>query len=85
LFKKRLVTGIVLSLCVLMVRLAYPAEHIDYRNGIRGGLSISIDGMHALDYENFGCAVGGLPIGYVASTLFDVRENCGGVAKTPPF
>jgi hypothetical protein len=36
---------------------AYAEEHIDYRNGIRHVLLISIDGMHALDYEN--CVNGG--------------------------
>ena len=36
---------------------AYPQDHIDYRNGIRHVLLISIDGMHALDYEN--CVNGG--------------------------
>jgi hypothetical protein len=28
------------------------SEHINQRNGIRHVLLISIDGMHALDYEN---------------------------------
>src|SRR3984893_7201029 len=36
---------------------AYPEDHIDNRNGTRHVLLISIDGMHALDYEN--CVKGG--------------------------
>jgi Type I phosphodiesterase / nucleotide pyrophosphatase len=36
---------------------AYSEARIDYRNGIRHVLLISIDGMHALDYEN--CVHGG--------------------------
>ena len=39
-----------------MVPHAY-SEHINERNGIRRVLLMSIDGMHALDYEN--CANGG--------------------------
>ena len=31
---------------------AYSEDHLDSRNGIRHVLLISIDGMHALDYEN---------------------------------
>ena len=36
---------------------AYSEDHLDSRNGIRHVLLISIDGMHALDYEN--CVKGG--------------------------
>ena len=46
-----------MTLAVLMAPAAYPEDHIDYRNGIRHVLLISIDGMHALDYEN--CVNGG--------------------------
>ena len=47
---------IALSLAALVVPLAY-SDHINHRNGIRRILLISIDGMHALDYEN--CVSGG--------------------------
>jgi hypothetical protein len=60
LFKKRNATGIALSLAVLMAPQAYPQDDhisINNRNGIRHVLLISIDGMHALDYEN--CVNGG--------------------------
>jgi Type I phosphodiesterase / nucleotide pyrophosphatase len=58
LIKKRTVTGFALTLAVLVAPVTYGAEdHIDYRNGIRHVLLISIDGMHALDYEN--CVNGG--------------------------
>jgi hypothetical protein len=57
LLKKRTVIGFALPLVVLVAPVAYAEEHIDYRNGIRHVLLISIDGMHALDYEN--CVNGG--------------------------
>src|SRR3984893_11133620 len=60
LFKKRNATGLALSLAVLLAPQAYPEDaHISLnnRNGIRHVLLISIDGMHALDYEN--CVSGG--------------------------
>ena len=43
-------------LSVFLAPQAYP-QHINERNGIRRVLLISIDGMHALDYEN--CVAGG--------------------------
>ena len=55
--KQRNLTGIALSLAVLIAPPAYSEDHIDSRNGIRRVLLISIDGMHALDYEN--CVKGG--------------------------
>lgn len=55
--KKRNVAGLALSVAVLMAPQAYPEDHIDNRNGISHVLLISIDGMHALDYEN--CVKGG--------------------------
>jgi hypothetical protein len=54
---KRNVTGVALSLAALLAPLGHAEEHIDFRNGIRHVLLISIDGMHALDYEN--CVNGG--------------------------
>ncbi len=53
---KRNAATIALSLAILAVPQAY-SEHINQRNGIRRVLLISIDGMHALDYEN--CVNGG--------------------------
>ena len=47
---------IAFSLALLVAPQAY-SEHINQRNGIRRVLLISIDGMHALDYEN--CVNGG--------------------------
>ena len=55
--KRRNLTGIALSLAVLMAPQAHSEDHLDSRNGIRHVLLISIDGMHALDYEN--CVKGG--------------------------
>ena len=55
--KRRNLTGIALSVAVLMAPQAYSEDHLDSRNGIRHVLLISIDGMHALDYEN--CVKGG--------------------------
>jgi len=52
----RNVTAVVFSLAVLMTPQAYAADGGGL-NGIRRVLLISIDGMHALDYEN--CAAGG--------------------------
>jgi hypothetical protein len=54
---KRNITGVALSLAAFLAPLAHAEEHIDFRNGIRHVLLISIDGMHALDYEN--CVNGG--------------------------
>ena len=45
-----------LSFAVLTAPQAY-SQHLNQRNGIRRVLLISIDGMHALDYEN--CVSGG--------------------------
>jgi hypothetical protein len=56
LLNKRNAATIALSLAILAVPQAY-SEHINQRNGIRRVLLISIDGMHALDYEN--CVNGG--------------------------
>jgi hypothetical protein len=56
LVNKRNSATIALSLALLMAPQAY-SEHINQRNGIRHVLLISIDGMHALDYEN--CVNGG--------------------------
>ena len=53
---KRNVATMAFSLAVLVVPQAY-SKHINQRNGIRRVLLISIDGMHALDYEN--CTNGG--------------------------
>src|SRR6266403_88880 len=36
---------------------AYSEDHLDSRNGVRHVMLISVDGMHALDYEN--CVKGG--------------------------
>ena len=47
---------IALSLAVLIAPRAY-AQNLNQRNGIRRVLLISVDGMHALDYEN--CVSGG--------------------------
>jgi hypothetical protein len=57
LLKKRTLIRFALPLVVLVAPVAYAQEHIDNRNGIRHVLLISIDGMHALDYEN--CVNGG--------------------------
>jgi hypothetical protein len=57
LIKKRTATGFALTLAVLVAPVAYPEDHLNNRNGIRRVLLISIDGMHALDYEN--CVNGG--------------------------
>jgi hypothetical protein len=54
------VTAIAIFLATLMAPQAYPDDgsgHFNNRNGIRRVLLISIDGMHALDYEN--CVKGG--------------------------
>ncbi|HXI40836.1 MAG TPA: alkaline phosphatase family protein [Bryobacteraceae bacterium] len=48
---KRDAATIVCSIVLLVAPKAY-AEHINERNGVRHVLLISIDGMHALDYEN---------------------------------
>ncbi len=55
-FDRKWMAGIAFSLATLLAPQAYP-QHINNRNGIRRVLLISIDGMHALDYEN--CANGG--------------------------
>jgi hypothetical protein len=51
LLNKRNSVAVAFSLAVLVAPQAY-SEHINQRNGIRRVLLISIDGMHALDYEN---------------------------------
>jgi predicted AlkP superfamily pyrophosphatase or phosphodiesterase len=56
LLKKNNVAAIALSLAILLTPQAY-SQHINERNGIRRVLLISVDGMHALDYEN--CVSGG--------------------------
>src|SRR5205823_4383472 len=50
------VAATALSIAFLAAPPAY-SQHINERNGIRRVLLISIDGMHALDYEN--CVAGG--------------------------
>ena len=54
--KKHNAAAIAVTLAVLAVPQAY-SQHLNSRNGIRRVLLISIDGMHALDYEN--CVSGG--------------------------
>jgi len=54
--KKYKAAAVVVSLAVLCVSPAY-SQDINNRNGIKHVLLISIDGMHALDYQN--CAAGG--------------------------
>jgi hypothetical protein len=56
LLNKRNAATIVCSLGLIIAPQAH-SEHINQRNGIRRVLLISIDGMHALDYEN--CVNGG--------------------------
>src|SRR4249920_2725834 len=54
--QKRNGAAIAFSLAVLVAPHAY-AEHVNERDDIRRVLLISIDGMHALDYQN--CVNGG--------------------------
>ena len=49
--QNNLVTSIALALPLLLVPQAH-AQSLNQRNGVRRVLLISIDGMHALDYEN---------------------------------
>src|SRR5215831_11420276 len=54
--RKRRLAATACSLAVLFAPRAY-SEQINERNGIRRVLLISVDGMHALDYQN--CVSGG--------------------------
>jgi hypothetical protein len=56
LLKKQNIAAIALSLAGLLAPRAF-SQHLNERNGIRRVLLISVDGMHALDYEN--CVTGG--------------------------
>jgi hypothetical protein len=59
-FYKPKVTAIAISLVALLAPQAYSDDgsgHLNERNGIRRVLLISIDGMHAVDYER--CVNGG--------------------------
>jgi len=53
LFTKRNAAATAFSIALLVAPQAY-SQHINQRNGVRRVLLISIDGMHAVDYENCG-------------------------------